>query len=147
MVPKIPSCHYMLLMLPSRLKFSIKQFHVFFTCKITTATGWQTNWSKLLLLLLLLLLNAYKILLEKCKMHRLVYVELMCRPSHVFNIYKLMYATVVLWQRPRYVHGSHPSTESKFYKEHSETRKTLMLWGHTDQLAMAIWCLLQQPIA
>ena len=39
MIPKIPSCHYMLLMLPSRLKFSSNQFHVLFTCKITTATG------------------------------------------------------------------------------------------------------------
>ena len=39
MVPKIPSCHYMLLMQPSRLKFSSNQFHVLYTCKITTATG------------------------------------------------------------------------------------------------------------
>ena len=39
MVPKIPSCHYMLLMWPSRLKFSSNQFHVLCTCKITTATG------------------------------------------------------------------------------------------------------------
>ena len=39
MVPKTPSCHYMLLMQPSRLKFSSNQFHVLFTCKITTATG------------------------------------------------------------------------------------------------------------
>jgi len=46
MVPKIPSCHYMLLMLPSRLKFSSNQFHVLFTCKITAATGWQPNCSK-----------------------------------------------------------------------------------------------------
>ena len=38
-VPKIPSCHYMLLMQPSRLNFSSNQFHVLFTCKITTATG------------------------------------------------------------------------------------------------------------
>ena len=41
MVPKVPSCHYMLLMSPSRLKFSINQFHVLFTCKITTATQLQ----------------------------------------------------------------------------------------------------------
>ena len=39
MVPKIPSCHYMLLMQPSRLQFISNQFHVLFTCKITTATG------------------------------------------------------------------------------------------------------------
>jgi hypothetical protein len=39
MVPNIPSCHYMLLMCPSRLKFSSNQFHVLYTCKITTATG------------------------------------------------------------------------------------------------------------
>jgi len=39
MAPKIPSCHYMLLIQPSRLKFSSNQFHVLFTCKITTATG------------------------------------------------------------------------------------------------------------
>ena len=39
MVPKIPSCHYMLLMQPSRLKFSSNQFHVLHTCKIITATG------------------------------------------------------------------------------------------------------------
>ena len=39
LVPKIPSCHYMLLMQTSRLKFSSNQFHVLYTCKITTATG------------------------------------------------------------------------------------------------------------
>ena len=39
MVPKIPSCHYMLLMYPSRLKFSSNQFHVLYTFNITTATG------------------------------------------------------------------------------------------------------------
>ena len=39
MVPKIPSCHCMLLIQPSRIKFSSNQFHVLFTCKITTATG------------------------------------------------------------------------------------------------------------
>ena len=31
------------------------QFHILYTCKITTATGWQANFSLLLLLLLLLL--------------------------------------------------------------------------------------------
>ena len=39
MVPKFPSRHYMLFMQPSRLKFSSNEFHVLFTCKITTATG------------------------------------------------------------------------------------------------------------
>jgi len=39
MVPRIPSCHYMLLMQLSRLKSSSSQLHVLFTCKITTATG------------------------------------------------------------------------------------------------------------
>ena len=39
MVPNIPSCHYMRLMQPSLLKFSSKQFHILYTCKITTATG------------------------------------------------------------------------------------------------------------
>ena len=39
MVPKIPSCHYMLVMQPSRLKFISDQFHILYTCKITTATG------------------------------------------------------------------------------------------------------------
>jgi len=39
MVPKIPSYRYMLLMWPSRLKFSSNQFHVLYACKITTATG------------------------------------------------------------------------------------------------------------
>ena len=39
MVPNIPSCHYMLLMWPSRLKFSSNQIHALFTCKTTTATG------------------------------------------------------------------------------------------------------------
>ena len=39
MVSKTPSCHYMLLMQPSRLKFSSNQFQVLCTCKITTATG------------------------------------------------------------------------------------------------------------
>ena len=39
MVPKIPSCHYMLLMQPSQLKFSSNRFHVLFPCKITTTTG------------------------------------------------------------------------------------------------------------
>ena len=39
MVSNIPSCHYMLLMQPSGLKSSSNQFHVLFTCKITTATG------------------------------------------------------------------------------------------------------------
>ena len=34
-----PSCHYMLLMQPSRLKFISNQFHILYTCKITTATG------------------------------------------------------------------------------------------------------------
>ena len=38
-VPKIPSCHYMLLMQPSRLKFISNQFHILYTCKITAATG------------------------------------------------------------------------------------------------------------
>ena len=41
-----PSCHYMLLMYPTRLKSSSNQFHVLFTRKITTATGWQPNCSK-----------------------------------------------------------------------------------------------------
>ena len=45
MVPKIPSCHYMLLVYPSRLKFISNQFHILCTCKITTATGWQPNCS------------------------------------------------------------------------------------------------------
>ena len=39
MVPKIPSCHYMLLMQPSRLKFISKQFHILYTSKLTTAIG------------------------------------------------------------------------------------------------------------
>ena len=39
MVPKIPNCHYMLLMQPSGLKFICTQFHILYTCKITTATG------------------------------------------------------------------------------------------------------------
>ena len=39
MVPKIPSCHYVLLVQPSRFKLSSNQFLVLFTCKITTATG------------------------------------------------------------------------------------------------------------
>ena len=39
MVPNIPSCHYMLLMQLYRLKFISNQFHVLYTCKITTATG------------------------------------------------------------------------------------------------------------
>jgi hypothetical protein len=39
MVPNIPSCHYMLLMQPSRLKFISNQFHILYKCKITTATG------------------------------------------------------------------------------------------------------------
>ena len=34
MVPKIPSCHYMLLMQPSRLKFISNKFHVLCTCKM-----------------------------------------------------------------------------------------------------------------
>ena len=46
MVPKIPSCHYMFLMQPSRLKFISNQFHILYTCKITTATGLQPNCSK-----------------------------------------------------------------------------------------------------
>ena len=46
MVPKIPSCHYMLLMQPSRLKFSNNQFHVLYTCNITTAIGLQPNCSQ-----------------------------------------------------------------------------------------------------
>jgi len=29
MVPKIPSCHYMLLMWPSRLRFISNQFHIY----------------------------------------------------------------------------------------------------------------------
>ena len=33
----------MLLMQPSRLKFISNQFHILYTCKITTATGWQPN--------------------------------------------------------------------------------------------------------
>ena len=33
MVPKIPSCHYILLMQPSRLKFISNQFHILYTCK------------------------------------------------------------------------------------------------------------------
>ena len=45
MVPNIPSCHYMLLMWPSGLKFVSNRFHVLFTCKITTDTGWQPNCS------------------------------------------------------------------------------------------------------
>ena len=36
----------------SRLKFTSNQFHTLYTCKITTATGWQPNCSLLLLLLL-----------------------------------------------------------------------------------------------
>jgi hypothetical protein len=51
MVPKIPSCHYMLLMQPSWLKFIGNQFHILYTCKITTATGWQPSCSKWILLL------------------------------------------------------------------------------------------------
>ena len=39
MVPNISSCHFMLLMQPSRLKFISNQFHIFYICKITTATG------------------------------------------------------------------------------------------------------------
>ena len=39
MVSNIPSCHYMLLMQPSRLKFSSNQFHILYTCKITTPTA------------------------------------------------------------------------------------------------------------
>ena len=39
MVPKILSCHYMLLMQPSRLIFISNQFHILCTCKLTTATG------------------------------------------------------------------------------------------------------------
>jgi hypothetical protein len=38
MVPKFPSRYYMLLMWPSPLKFPS---YLYFTCKITTATGWQ----------------------------------------------------------------------------------------------------------
>ena len=38
-VPKIPNCHYMLLMQPSRLKFISNQFHILYACEITTATG------------------------------------------------------------------------------------------------------------
>ena len=34
MFSKIPICHHMLLMQPSRLKFSSNQFHVLYTCKI-----------------------------------------------------------------------------------------------------------------
>jgi len=33
MVPKIPSCHYMLLMQPSLLKFICNQFHIFIHVK------------------------------------------------------------------------------------------------------------------
>ena len=39
LVPKIPNCHYMLRMQPSRLKFISNQFHILCACKITTATG------------------------------------------------------------------------------------------------------------
>ena len=39
MVPKIPSCHYMLLTQPSLIKFISNQFHILYTRKITTATG------------------------------------------------------------------------------------------------------------
>ena len=39
MVPKIPSCHYMLLMQPFRLELSSNQFHILYACKITNATG------------------------------------------------------------------------------------------------------------
>jgi hypothetical protein len=39
MVPAIPSCLYMLLMWPSRLKFSSYQMSLVITCKMTTATG------------------------------------------------------------------------------------------------------------
>jgi len=38
-VPDIHSCHYMLLMKPSRLKFCINNFNILYTCKITNATG------------------------------------------------------------------------------------------------------------
>ena len=31
--------------LPSRLKFISNQFHILYTCKITTVTGWQPNCS------------------------------------------------------------------------------------------------------
>jgi len=31
---------------PPDLKFGSNQFHVLYTCKITTATGWQRNCSK-----------------------------------------------------------------------------------------------------
>ena len=51
MVPKIPSCHYMLLKQPSRLEFSSNQFHILYTWKITTATGWQPNCSKYIIII------------------------------------------------------------------------------------------------
>jgi len=55
---------------PPDLKFSSNQFHILYTCKITTAIGWQTNCNLLLLLLsyirngrLFLTQNSVKILL------------------------------------------------------------------------------------
>jgi len=39
--PRFQGCHYMLLMQPSRLKLISNQFHILYTCKITTATGFN----------------------------------------------------------------------------------------------------------
>ena len=54
---------------------STNRFHVLYTCKITTASGWQPNYSLLLLLLLLLLYHMSFTYLVKGEMSNFLYLS------------------------------------------------------------------------
>jgi len=54
MVPKIPSCHYMLLMYPSRRESLRSLFHIHVrACIITTATGRQPICSYIIIIIII----------------------------------------------------------------------------------------------